>query len=387
MNLHLDFETRSEADLKKVGLHAYAEHPSTEILCAAYAVDDGPVQTWHPNASKDAWREFERALWAGDYAHGDTITAHNAAFERIILRTVGPKYGFGARPIELFRCTMVMAYALGLPGSLDDACASVALDVRKDNVGKRVMMKMTKPRRPTKHEAPGLYWHDSPEDHERLRAYCAQDVEAERALEKRLLPLSKSELELWFLDQEINDRGVAIDAELAEGAVKIVDVIAKRLDERMAKVSCLEVRGVTDRAGLLRFAAQQGCPDIDSLAKDNVVKLLTRDDLTPALRECLEIRQEGAKASVAKVDALLRSRCADGRGRGFLQFYAANTGRWGGRRFQPQNLKRPETDEEWIDGVIDSVRRGVWTETDDLFYGPALSAVGDVIRGMVMAGE
>lgn len=382
MNLHLDYETRSTADLKKVGAHAYAEHPSTEILCAAYAVDDSPVGTWWPGKYPDPLRD----PLAVHMRAADTITAHNAAFERLITNGCGQRYGLPKIAVEKMRCTMVMAYALGLPGSLDDACAAVALDIRKDAQGKRIMLKMSKPRKPRKGEPTTVtLWHETPADHERLRAYCAQDVEAERALEKRLLPLSKPELDLWFLDQRINDRGLCVDVDLAEGAVAIVDHITADLNKRIIKASDFEVRGITDRTNIVAFAKAQGFSDIDSISKDNLARILIREDLTPALREVLELRQEGAKASVAKVDALLNSRCVDGRGRGFLQFHAANTGRWGGRRFQPQNLKRPQTSKKFIPGIIESVRRGVWSEVDELFYGPPLSAIGDIVRGMVQA--
>lgn len=385
MNLHLDFETRSAADLKKIGVHAYAEHPTTEILCASYAIDDGPVQRWWPGCNIHLEWLFREALIGAQ-----PITAHNSQFERLILNGPGARrYGLPQVPIEKFRCTMVMAYALGLPGALDDAAAAVGLFYRKDQVGYRLMLAMCKPRRPRKGElGDKLLWRDSPEDRERLMAYCDADVEAERALEKRLLPLAPRELELWFLDQRINDRGVLVDAGLAEAAVKIVDDKKRELDARMLKASEFEVRSVTDLTNLVGFARRRGCPDVDSLAKDRLAELLVRDDLDPALRECLEIRQEGAKASVSKIDALLRSRCADGRGRGFLQFHAANTGRWAGRRFQPQNLKRPtHEDDDHIAEIIRLVRRGRWEPIDELMFGPALSAIGDIIRGMVQAPD
>lgn len=379
-NCHLDLETRSEVDLKRCGLHVYAAHPSTEILCAAYAVDGGPVRTWRKGM---ALGELVKTLDAAD-----TVTAHNFAFERAITNgAAGRKLGLPHLPIEKGRCTMVQAYALGLPGALEDAAPAAGLDVRKDLVGHRIMLKMCKPRKPRKNEAPGLYWHDDPDDFEKLVAYCRQDVEVERALEKRLLPLSQNELELWFLDQHINDRGVLVDVELAEACTRIVAKVAGELDNRMKKVSELRVRGVTDLQGLMRWGRELGLADLDSLAKDRLAVLLARDDLDVRFRECLTIRQEGAKASVAKIDALLRSRGPDGRARGLLQFHAANTGRWAGRRFQPQNLKRPETPDSAMESLIETLRGGEWDDFADLAYGPALSAIGDTIRGMVVAAD
>src|SRR6185437_13430105 len=165
-----------------------------------------------------------------------------------------------------------------------------------------------------------------------------------------------------------------------------------QLDERMKEVSRDEhgmprVRGVTDLQGLMAWARATGFPDIDSLPKDRLAALLARDDLDPQLREALQIRQEGAKASVAKIDALLRSRGSTGRARGLLQFHAANTGRWAGRRFQPQNLKRPETPDAAMGDLIETLRGGEWGASAEMCFGPPLSAVSDSIRGMVSSGE
>lgn len=382
--LHVDVETRSEVDLKKAGVHVYAEHSSTEILCAGYAFDDEAVRTWRRGHDPS---HFRAALEDADEVH-----CHNAAFERMVINgAAGRKLGLPSLFVKQMRCTMVAGLALGLPGSLEGMAPAVGLDIRKDQAGHRVMLKMCKPRKPRKHEAAGLYWHEDPADFDKLVAYCAQDVAVEREIEKRLLPLSPNELELWFLDQRINDRGVLVDVELAEGAKRIVAKVAKELDKRMKIVSRDEhgmprVRGVTDLSGLMAWARAGGFPDLDSLAKDRLAALLTRDDLPPQLREALQIRQEGAKASVAKIDTLLRSRGSTGRARGLLQFHAANTGRWAGRRFQPQNLKRPETPDAAMSELCDILRTGEWGPAEELCFGPALSAVGDSIRGMVVSG-
>src|SRR6185312_212295 len=317
--------------------------------------------------------------------YADTVTAHNAQFERSIPNGVaGRKLGLPSLTVERMRCTMVMGYALGLPGSLEDMAPALGVEARKDLAGHRTMLKMCKPREPRKNEASGLYWYEDPADFDKLVAYCMQDVAVEREIEKRLLPLSPNELELWFLDQMVNDRGVLVDVELAEGAKRIVGSVSKKLDERMKIVSkdvdgMPRVRGVTDLQGLMAWARATGFPDIDSLAKDRLAALLARDDLDPQLHEALQIRQEGAKASVAKIDALLRSRGSAGRARGLLQFHAANTGRWAGRRFQPQNLKRPETPDAAMGDLIETLRGGEWGASAEMCFGPPLSAVSDSI--------
>lgn len=376
MNLHLDYETFSTVDLTKTGAYRYGEDESTGIWCAAYSVDEGPVNIWNPDL--DA-ADLKHAI-----EHAETVTAHNAQFERIITGTVARRrHGFKPIPIPKMRCTMVMAYALGLPGALEFAAPAAGLAIEKDKVGHRLMLKMCKPRAPRKGEAPGIYWHDTQPDKERLYAYCRNDVEVERALEKRLLPLKQSELELWFLDQRINDRGVYIDTELTNAATGIVKTVAARLNAEMFKASHGEVRGVTDMSGLMAFCKARGLPDIDSLAKDQLAILLIREDLPEDVLHCLRLRMEGARASVAKISALLAGRNADGRARGFLQFHAAGTGRWAGRRFQPQNLKRPE-DKKGVERAITTILAGD-ADMVELAHGPALSVIGDTIRGMVRA--
>src|SRR6185312_10524215 len=211
--------------------------------------DDGPVHTWRPGL------DVGHLATALDEA--DEIWCHNSNFERLVTNgPAGRKLCLPSLGVERMRCTMTMAHALGLPGSLDDSAAAVGLEHRKDMVGHRMMLKLCKPRRPRKHEAPGLYWYSDPADLDRLATYCAGDVEVERALSKRLLPLSPNELALWFLDTRINDRGILVDVELAEGAKRIVAKVAHQLDERMKIVSRDEhgmprVRGVTDLQGLM----------------------------------------------------------------------------------------------------------------------------------------
>ena len=376
MNLHLDYETRSTADLKKVGAYVYAQHPSTEILCAAYAIDEGRPHIWRPGLDV---APLKKAM-----LEADTVTAHNAQFERIITQFVGPKYGLPKLPIEKMRCTMVMAYSLGLPGALENVAPAIGLKIEKDKVGHRLMLAMCKPRVAKKGDVgPGPFWRDSPEDRTRLYEYCLNDVAVERQLEKRLLPLKRSELELWFLDQKINDRGVFVDMPLADAAAAIVEKAVERINRKMFKISGGAVRGVTDMAGLLRFCKARGLADVDSLAKDRLAELLVREDLDPDVLQCLTLRQEGGRASVAKIRALQAGTNTRGRAQGLTQFYAANTGRWAGRRFQPQNLKRPEAKNQ-VESVIRAILAGN-LDMLEIEHGPALSAVGDTIRGMVRA--
>lgn len=372
--LHVDFETRSTVELKETGVYVYAADPTTDVWCMAYAFDEEPVRVWRPGDPVPA-DIVEHILLGG------TLMAHNAAFERTIWHYIlAPRYGFPEPDVAQWRCTMAMAYAMGLPGSLEMAAPAAGIDIAKDMAGRRLMLQMAKPR---KVDGDKITWWDEPDKIERLIAYCKQDVEVERALEKRIRPLSDSELALWHLDQTINDRGVLVDDDLANAAKKIVAVAAKNLDDRMRVLTDYAVSKCSNRNELVKWVREQGV-ECDSVAKAAMEELLAEDNpLPPHVRDVLLVRQESARASVAKIDALLRGKSPeDNRAKGMLQFHAASTGRWGGRRFQPQNLRRPE--ESDIDTLIELVGTGDHHYLA-LMYEKPLSAVADILRGLIVA--
>jgi DNA polymerase len=367
--LHIDCETRSTVELKKTGAYVYAAHPDTDVWCVAYAFDDGPVHTWFRGGPTPE-RIAEHVI------AGLPLYAHNAAFERAIWKHIlRPRYDWPEPEIEQWRCTMVMSYAMALPGSLEQAAPAAGLDIAKDDAGRRLMLQMAKPRK-----RDPLIWWDDPEKVERLIAYCVQDVEVERALGDRLRPLKESELALWHLDQAVNDRGICVDVELAEAAKKVVAGAQQQLDADMHRATGGHVTTCSNRNQILSWLRAQGM-ELESLSKDNLAKLL-EGDLPQHVREVLDIRRISAKASVAKIDTLLAGTDDDGRARGLLQFHAASTGRWAGRRFQPQNIKRPDLRN--VDRAIDMVRSGD-IDLVQAFYDEPLSVVGDCLRGMIKA--
>lgn len=371
--LHVDLETRSAVDLKSTGVYVYAEDPTTDVWCAAFAVDDEPVQLWTPDMPCPP--EIVQAV-----IEGWPIVAHNANFEIALWGGVlGPRYGWPIPDITRWRCTMAMALAMSLPGSLDNAAAALGLDTRKDVKGYGVMMRMAKPRKV--HADGTIEWWTDPERMQQLYDYCKQDTEVERELEKRLMPLSPAELDLWHLDQTINSRGVYVDEALCNAAKAIVKGTRARLDEQMKHVTDYAVTACTNATQLASWVRSKGF-EADSIAKDKIEILLARDDLTDDVRQALILRREAAKASVAKIDSLLAGMQRDKRSRGLLQYHAASTGRWGGRRFQPQNIKRPKVKD--VDMAIEVVMSGD-LEFVDMVYGEPLSVVGDCLRGMIRA--
>lgn len=375
--LHIDFETRSTVDLKKTGVHVYAEDSTTDIWCAAYAFDDGPVHLWTPG------QDFPDvpADIADHVSAGGALWAHNAAFERVIWRHIlTPQYGWPLPRTDQWRCTMAAGLAMALPASLDDMAAALGLDVAKDRAGRALMLQMARPR---KREADGsLVWWDDPDKLDRLHSYCRNDVIVERAIHARLLNLTDVEQTLWWLDQEINDRGLQVDEVLCNAALKVVEKATVKLNTAMHAVTEGAVTACSAVAQLTAWLAAQGVPT-DTIKKGAVEELLARQDLPSQVREALELRQEAGKASVAKIRALLAGRSRDGRARGLVQYHAAKTGRWGGRRFQPQNLVR--TDEDFpVPFAVQAILTGSDRVVDSL-VGPPLDAVSQCIRGMVRA--
>lgn len=347
--LHCDVETRSTVDLRKTGAHIYACHPTTDLWCAAYALDDEPVRMWWPHEPFPPEIELHVDM-------GGEIVCHDSQFERVIWWAIlGPRYGWPRPAIEQFSCTMTRAYAMSLPGSLEQAAHALGLDVQKDAAGHRLMMQMAKPRRI---EPDGtIVWWDDAERRERLGAYCAQDVEVERVLHKRLLRLSPAEQRLWHLDQKINDRGVSVDVAACQAANRLVERTKKSLDAEMRRATGNAVAACSAVSQLTDWLKLRGV-QVEGVAKADVLELLDTD-LPADCRLALELRREGSKSSTAKVDAMIQSADRDGRMRGLVQYHGAATGRWAGRRAQVHNYPRtdPDLSPDDIAEFIDLMKR------------------------------
>jgi DNA polymerase len=389
VKLHIDVETRCVVDLPKANAYVYFDHPSADIWLLAWAFDDEEPQLWFPGQPVPL-RVAEHVLLGG------LVYGWNVAFERLAWRRLlTPRYGWPEPDLEQYRCVMAAAYAVGLPGKLEQCAPAIGLAQEKDMEGKALMLRMSKTRKARKGEDPaGVYWWDEPEKLARLGEYCKADVRAEAAIDARIPPLSDSEQRVWFLDQRANDRGVYVDEALCLAGQRVVEAAQARLDEEMRRVTDLHVRGVSNVAELVGFCRERGV-DAESVKKDELADLLVRDDLPPDVRRALNIRQEGAKTSTAKIAKLLATRQADGRMRGNLQYHGATTGRWAARGAQLQNLPRPAL--KVTPAVLDNLMLGD-AELLEMLYGEtfppeanippvsALSVVSDCIRSMITAG-
>jgi DNA polymerase bacteriophage-type len=379
--LHRDIETRSTVDLKKSGPYPYASEPTTEVLCVAYAVDDEPVDLWTPG------RLVPPIFFEAARDPSWLVVAHNDMFESCIERfMLHPRHGWPLVPIERHRCTMAMCLALALPGSLDLAADALGLSQKKDPAGHKLMLQMTKPRKARKNELPGLvYWVDGPERRGRLGEYCRQDVEVERQLFEFLEPLSDTEHQLWCLDRLINDRGFPVDRELALGAHKIAKTAQIDLNAELAALTAGQVTSVNQTAKLQAWLAAQGCV-LKSLGKEKVADRLLTNSITPEVRRALELRRDGAPASVKKFKALLDVADADNRARGLFRYHGSGPGRWTASRFQPQNLRRPDLNETQIEQAITLVGSGDYAAVRTAFAQP-MAVIGDLGRSLIKASS
>jgi DNA polymerase bacteriophage-type len=377
--LHRDFETRSRAILKTVGVQRYAADPSTEVLCACFAVDNDPVQLWRPGDPVPT--EFVVAAQNQNWI----VAAFNDAFETAIEKLIlAPRYGWPVIPIEQHRCTQAMCLALGLPARLSAAADALELANRKDAAGERLMHQTSKPRRAHKDENPdSVYWFEDQERLNRLYGYCAQDVKVERELYNRLPPLSPVEQVIWQLSYQINVRGFHIDRAFAEAARRIAEQAAPEIDQEIQELTGGDVSTINQIAKLTAWLQDHGC-GLQKLDKKIIQQQLEKgdDELPAPVRRVLELRLNGAQAATKKISALLARAGADDRIRGGFRYHGAATGRWSGEGHQAQNLKKPVVDD--LNAAIAAVATGNYQHVRSVYPRP-LAIIGDCSRAMICA--
>ena len=372
-----DLETRSTLALETAGVWRYAADPTTEVLCAGFAVDDAEPEIWTSESGEPIPQAFITAANDPNWL----IVAHNYAFERAIeTRILAPRYGWPQIPIAQQRCSMTLALANALPGGLDAAAAALGLAIQKDAEGYKLMRKMSRPLPRRKRDPPGeIRWHDTPEARERLAAYCKQDVIIERMVSNALPPMPPAEQEHWELDAIVNARGFCTDIALAAAARDLARNERHQINAEIADLTDGEITSIDQVARIKAYVERHG-HQLTSLNKRSVAAVLAHEP-SEAVRCVLELRREGARASVRKLERLLAMVDADHRLRGSLRFHAAHTGRWSGRGYQPQNLKRPETKD--LDAAVDAVLSGDRERVREL--GAPLTIAGDVQRSVICA--
>ena len=332
--ISIDIETYSDQPLPKTGVYRYVESPLFEILLFSYSVDGGPVKVVDLACGESIPQDILAAL------EDESVIkwAFNASFERICLsRYLGYPTGNYIDPCS-WRCSMIWAATMGLPLSLEGVGTVLGLEKQKLTEGKDLIKYFCQPCAPTKangQRTRNLPAH-APDKWLNFKKYNVRDVEVEMAIQDRLAnyPVPESVWDEYHHDQEINDRGVALDMELVKQAIALDARSRSELTTAMKELTALENPNSVQQMKL--WLADNGL-ETDTLGKKAVAEMLKT--ASPEMRRVLTLRQQLAKSSVKKYQAMETAVCADGRARGMFQFYGANrTGRWAGRIIQMQNL-------------------------------------------------
>ena len=355
--LFLDFETFSEADLKKVGSYAYAEHPTTEVLICTYAFDDEPVQVWDCTNGSDMPGDLHRALrrLVKPNSRIKMVWHNGSMFDRLIMKHC---WGFDI-PVSNTIDTMIWAFRHALPGSLDALCEvlGVSADNAKDKRGKALIQRFSKPT-PKNYKIRRYTAETHPDEWALFIKYAVSDITAMREVFHKLPRWGNSEFEdrVLELDQLINDRGFKVDVALAEAAIEAVEKHKAQLQEEAKRKYGGSLTG-KDFLPILRELAP--AHRIHNAQKSTLNDLLADEDLPDDARTIIEMRLGAASTASTKYNPLLLGRSSDDRRRGCLQYGGAKrTLRWAGKGFQPQNLARGYYHDDELDKGIAALLKG-----------------------------
>lgn len=390
---HLDFETRSRADLKKVGAFRYANDPSTEILCVAISKDDEEPVLWAPGFTGPICAEVglsfvQHIVRAKQIIHEISgnpealVYAHNASFEIAISDALWRKT-FGCPPPlhSQWRCTMAMARRAALPASLDKCSQALGLTEKKDARGGSLIRKFCVPQK----DGDFINPEDEPEAFKELCDYCIQDVRVEKAIHKKLhaFELKGLHLQVFQLTLDINTRGIPVNLDALHKAQKIIDEETGRLAEQFRRITGIEH---TQNAKFLAWLKERGFKH-ENLQAATMEEVFEDEDFdeTTDLGKALMIKKRVSYASLKKVAAMIA--CAgphDNRVRGTLNDYGAGTGRWSASLIQPQNFKKPS---KHLEKVTEAIYRDIIDGADaaylSLVYGPPLECISSCIRHFI----
>ena len=368
--LAIDIETYSDVDIKKAGIYAYAESTAFTILLFGYKYDDEDVKLIDLTIVNELPQQIIEDL------KDSTVikTAYNANFERVCLS----KYLNLELPIHQWRCTAVQASMLGLPNHLKDVAKVLNLDAQKDAKGTRLINYFSIP-----HDGKRRMPSDDLVKWEEFKSYCIQDVKVESEIRYKLskYPIPDSEQELYIIDQIINDRGVLVDTQFVDNAIKIDEIESDICKSKFENLT----GGVNPKSSnqVKQYLIDKG---LEVLGVDkNTLGELIKDIKDEKIKRILELKLRLGKTSIKKYEAMKRSMCSDGRIRGLLQFYGANrTGRWAGRLVQVHNLPQNHLDN--LEEVRFLVRNGDY-ELLNMLYDDIPDVLSQLIRTAFIPSE
>lgn len=374
--LYIDIETYSPVDIKSCGAYKYTRSPEFEILLIAYALDDNEIKI--VDFGEELPEEFTEAFFNPNVEKW----AHNASFERNAFKAIGLEVS-----LDQWRCSAVKAAYCGLPLHLEALSKVMQLEEKgKLATGKALIRYFCCPVKATKANGGRTrnYPRHDVDKWAEFKRYCINDVEAERAIIKALAKYEIPEFEQlnYIIDQEINDRGVLIDAMMAINAVEIDDKFSEKLGQLVKDATGVD--NPNSAAQLKKWLGNKTGEIVDSLSKENVKKLHEEIEDEEVL-SVLESRAMLAKSSTKKYISMLNCACEDGRAHGLFQFYGANrTGRWAGRLIQLQNL--PQNHMRDLDLARKVIKSGDY-ELANMLYDNIPTVLSELIRTALVAPE
>ena len=394
--ISIDIETYSENDLGKCGVYKYVQHPDFDILLFGYAVDGGAVRVVDLASGETLPEEVLAAL------SNETVTkwAFNSNFERVCLsewlrRNHSEYFSSYNVPGDTvsdylnprgWKCSMVWSAYMGLPLSLAGAGAVLGLEEQKLKEGKDLIRYFCVPCKATKANGGrtrNLPEHDR-EKWERFKSYNQRDVEVEMSIQEKLrnFPVPDFVWEEFWLDQEINDRGILLDIDMVENAILLDGISKDKLSDSMKKITGLE--NPNSVAQMKQWLSSRGV-ETETLGKKDAARMIADRDMDEEVAEALKLRLQLAKSSVKKYQAMRNAVCRDSRARGMFQFYGANrSGRWAGRIIQLQNL--PQNHMEDLEQARGLVKNGDY-EALSMLYDSVPNVLSELIRTAFVAGD
>lgn len=381
--IHIDYETRSLADLKKVGAFRYAADPSTEILCAALARDDEKPLMWVNPKFGVSERGVDELL--AEWLCGEQlIYAHNAQFEQSITEALGNSYFDHVPERRRWRCTAAMARKAALPSSLEKCAAVLGLAQQKDKRGSALIRKFSIPNPETgKFTDP----QDDPVAFQQFLEYCRQDVVVEREIHKALkaFELRGLSLDTFLMDYDINARGLPVNVDALHHANELVRQATDKLTPEFREITGLNP---TQTTAFLKWLQERGyAPDnLRAATVDEELEELEINDGPAAVVRALQIKKMLAYASVKKIPSMIA--CAgprDNKVRGSILFHGAErTGRFAGRLVQPQNFKKPvKSLEDHTKDIYRMICEKASAEEIEMNYAPVIECVASCIRHFI----
>jgi DNA polymerase len=379
------FETRSELDITVVGARAYAEHPSTEILMVSFSLDEKNVFNWNPYFAnpgaliklKNGIRQVKRGK--------KVIRAHNAEFEYWIWNLVGTRqFGWPEFSIDKFYDTMVVCCIAGFPASLENASETLDLVDKKNKSGKALINFFSKPSRKKdeKWKDPIVYKSKFFEFIE----YCDDDVRAQIGIAKACPPMTLRQYQVYQLTEQMNIRGLPIDAPMARGALELVEQYKERANRQIQKITKNAIESATQNVALQKWLNDNGSP-IPNMQAATIEKYLNNPKTPKLVKQVLTIRSNVSKSSTAKYKAALTYLTSKSTVHGFIKAFIARTGRWGGRGLQIQNFSKPDKDfPYWCDyNVLAKAIADVDMWFIEAIYADVMQALKAATRAMIYA--